>query len=51
YGNRNVVTSQAEGNGNGINGNSITCYNCQEEGHYASNYTVTQRKQDAAYLP
>nr|GEW17539.1 hypothetical protein [Tanacetum cinerariifolium] len=28
YGNRNVVTAPAEGNGNGINGNLIRCYNC-----------------------
>nr|GEY16501.1 hypothetical protein [Tanacetum cinerariifolium] len=50
YGNRNVVTSQAEGNGNDINGNPIRCYNCQGEGHYANNYTVKPRKRDAAYL-
>nr|GFC91685.1 hypothetical protein [Tanacetum cinerariifolium] len=50
YGNRNVVTSSAEGNGNGINGNSIRCYNCQGEGHYASNCIVKPRKWDAAYL-
>nr|GEU74848.1 hypothetical protein [Tanacetum cinerariifolium] len=40
----------AEGNGNGINGNSIRCYNYRGEGHYASNCTVKPRKRDAAYL-
>nr|GEW33543.1 hypothetical protein [Tanacetum cinerariifolium] len=37
-------------NSNGINGNLIRCYNCQGEGHYASNCIVKPRKQDAAYL-
>ncbi|GJT14124.1 gag-pol polyprotein [Tanacetum coccineum] len=37
YGNGNVVTALTEGNGNGMNGNSIRCYNCQGDGHYASN--------------
>ncbi|GJQ95075.1 gag-pol polyprotein [Tanacetum coccineum] len=37
YGNGNVVTAPAKGNGNGINGNPIRCYNCRGEGHYASN--------------
>ncbi|GJT15945.1 hypothetical protein Tco_0874651 [Tanacetum coccineum] len=50
YGNGNVVTAPAEGNGNGINGNLIRCYNCRGEGHYASNFTVKPRKRDAAYL-
>ncbi|GKE54495.1 zf-CCHC domain-containing protein [Tanacetum coccineum] len=50
YGNGNVVTAPAEGNGNVINGNPIRCYNCREEGHYASNCTVKPRKRDAAYL-
>ncbi|GJZ96760.1 hypothetical protein Tco_0669094 [Tanacetum coccineum] len=50
YGNGNVVTAPAEGNGNGINGNPIRCFNSQEEGHYASTCTVKQKKQDAAYL-
>nr|GEW19761.1 reverse transcriptase domain-containing protein [Tanacetum cinerariifolium] len=50
YGIRNVVTAPPEGNGNGINGNPIRCYNCQGEGHYASNCTVKPRKQDDAYL-
>nr|GEY26307.1 hypothetical protein [Tanacetum cinerariifolium] len=40
----------AEGNGNGINGNPIWCYNCRGKGHYGSNCTVKPRKQDAAYL-
>ncbi|GJU51752.1 zinc finger BED domain-containing protein RICESLEEPER 2 [Tanacetum coccineum] len=50
YGNEDVVTAPSEGNGNGINGNPIRCYNCREEGHYASNCTVKPRKRDAAYL-
>nr|GEW71454.1 hypothetical protein [Tanacetum cinerariifolium] len=50
YGNENVVTAPAEGNGNGINGNPIRCYNCRGEGHYANNYTVKSRKRDDAYL-
>ncbi|GKA74209.1 hypothetical protein Tco_0780511 [Tanacetum coccineum] len=29
HGNGNVVAARAEGNGNGINGNPIRCYNCQ----------------------
>nr|GEW72214.1 hypothetical protein [Tanacetum cinerariifolium] len=50
YVNGNVVTATAEGNGNGINGNPIRCYNCRGEGHYASNCIVKSRKRDAAYL-
>nr|GEZ38600.1 hypothetical protein [Tanacetum cinerariifolium] len=50
YGNRIVVTTPTEGNGNGINGNSIRCYNCRRLGHYASIYTIKPRKRDAAYL-
>ncbi|GKB58840.1 retrovirus-related pol polyprotein from transposon TNT 1-94 [Tanacetum coccineum] len=49
-GNGNVVAARAEGNGNGINGNPIRCYNCQGVDHYASNCTVKPRKRDAAYL-
>nr|GEW57197.1 reverse transcriptase domain-containing protein [Tanacetum cinerariifolium] len=50
YGNANVETAPAEGNGNGINGNPIRCYNYRGEGHYARNCTVKPRKQDDAYL-
>ncbi|GJV77994.1 retrovirus-related pol polyprotein from transposon TNT 1-94 [Tanacetum coccineum] len=50
YGNGNVVTILAEGNGNGINGNPIRCYNCRGYGHYASNCIVKPKKRDAAYL-
>ncbi|GKA86677.1 retrovirus-related pol polyprotein from transposon TNT 1-94 [Tanacetum coccineum] len=50
YVNGNVVTTPTEGNGNGIIVNPIRCYNCQGEGHYASNCTVKPRKRDAAYL-
>ncbi|GJZ64445.1 retrovirus-related pol polyprotein from transposon TNT 1-94 [Tanacetum coccineum] len=39
HGNGNVIVARAEGNGNRINGNQIRCYNCQGEGHYASNCT------------
>ncbi|GKC22389.1 hypothetical protein Tco_1024539 [Tanacetum coccineum] len=50
HGNGNVVAARAEGNSNGINRNPIRCYNCQGEGHYATNYTEKPRKRDAAYL-
>ncbi|GKF54558.1 copia protein [Tanacetum coccineum] len=50
HGNGNVVAAQDEGNGNGINGNPIRCYNCQGVDHYANNCTVKPRKRDAAYL-
>nr|GEU62844.1 zf-CCHC domain-containing protein/DUF4219 domain-containing protein/UBN2 domain-containing protein [Tanacetum cinerariifolium]GEV89850.1 zf-CCHC domain-containing protein/DUF4219 domain-containing protein/UBN2 domain-containing protein [Tanacetum cinerariifolium] len=50
YGNGNVVTAPAKSNGNGIHGNLIRCYNCQGEGHYASNCTVKSRKWDVSYL-
>ncbi|GKA38729.1 hypothetical protein Tco_0731280 [Tanacetum coccineum] len=40
HGDGNVVTAPAEGNGNGINGNTIRCYNCQGEDHYATNFTL-----------
>nr|GEX08392.1 hypothetical protein [Tanacetum cinerariifolium] len=47
---RNVVTTRAEGNGNGINKNQIRCYNCQGMDHYARNCTIKPRKRDVAYL-
>nr|GFB45235.1 hypothetical protein [Tanacetum cinerariifolium] len=50
YGIGNIETTPGEGNGNGINGNLIRCYNWRGEAHYASNYTVKPRKRDAAYL-
>nr|GEX11353.1 hypothetical protein [Tanacetum cinerariifolium] len=50
YGIRNVVTTRAEGNGNGINGNQIRCYNYQGVDDYARNCIVKPRKRDAAYL-
>nr|GEZ25316.1 hypothetical protein [Tanacetum cinerariifolium] len=46
----NVVTAWAEGNGNGITGNQIRCYNCQGMDHYARNCTIKPRKRDVAYL-
>ncbi|GJS60121.1 integrase, catalytic region, zinc finger, CCHC-type containing protein [Tanacetum coccineum] len=51
HGDGNVVTAPAEGNGNGINGNTIRCYNCQGEDHYASNCIVKPRKLDANWIP
>nr|GEU50103.1 hypothetical protein [Tanacetum cinerariifolium] len=36
-GNGNVVSTCAEGNGNGNNANQIRCYNCRGVGHYARN--------------
>nr|GEU43986.1 zf-CCHC domain-containing protein/DUF4219 domain-containing protein/UBN2 domain-containing protein [Tanacetum cinerariifolium] len=48
YGNVNVVTEPADGNG--INGNPIRCYNRRGDGHYASNCIVKPVKRDAAYL-
>nr|GEU70115.1 ulp1 protease family, C-terminal catalytic domain-containing protein [Tanacetum cinerariifolium] len=50
YGNVNVETTPTEGNGNGINGNSIRCYNCRGKGHYESNCIVKPKKRDVAYL-
>nr|GEV55257.1 hypothetical protein [Tanacetum cinerariifolium] len=38
YGNGNVETTPAEGNGN-----PLRCYNCQGEGHYANAYKETKR--------
>ncbi|GJY41307.1 hypothetical protein Tco_0428577 [Tanacetum coccineum] len=49
YGIRNVVIARAKGNGNGINGNQIRCYNYQGVDHYARNCTVKPRKRDAAW--
>nr|GEV20561.1 reverse transcriptase domain-containing protein [Tanacetum cinerariifolium] len=50
YRNRNVVSTPAEGNGSGINGNPIRCYTCRGEVHYASNCTVKPMKRDVVYL-
>nr|GEU81615.1 zinc finger BED domain-containing protein RICESLEEPER 2 [Tanacetum cinerariifolium] len=50
YGNGDVVTAPTKGNGNGINGNLIRCYNYRGGGHYASNCIVKPRNQDATYL-
>nr|GEV41274.1 hypothetical protein [Tanacetum cinerariifolium] len=49
---QNTVQNLVEGNGNGngINGNPIRCFNCRGDGHYASNCTVKSRKRDVAYL-
>ncbi|GKD16952.1 gag-pol polyprotein, partial [Tanacetum coccineum] len=51
YGNGDVFIApvKGNGNGNGINGNPIRCYNFRGEGHYARNCTVKPRKWDAAY--
>nr|GEV63544.1 integrase, catalytic region, zinc finger, CCHC-type, peptidase aspartic, catalytic [Tanacetum cinerariifolium] len=48
--NGNLVTSRAEGNVAGQNGNQIRCYNCRGVGYFAWNYTVRLRRKDAAYL-
>nr|GEW84777.1 hypothetical protein [Tanacetum cinerariifolium] len=45
-----LLQHRLRGNGSGINGNPIRCYNCRGEGHYASNCIVKPRKWDAAYL-
>nr|GEX61693.1 Gag-Pol polyprotein [Tanacetum cinerariifolium] len=45
YRNGDVVLAPAKGNGNGINGNLIRCYNYRGEGHYASNCTIAQEKE------
>ncbi|GJZ07882.1 hypothetical protein Tco_0542165, partial [Tanacetum coccineum] len=50
YGIGNVITTRSDGNGNGINGNEIRCYNYQGVDHYARNCTVKPRKKDVAYL-
>ncbi|GJT61585.1 zf-CCHC domain-containing protein [Tanacetum coccineum] len=50
YGIGNVVTARTEGNGNGINGNQMRCYNCRGLDHFARNCTVKPRKRDAAYF-
>nr|GEV59928.1 hypothetical protein [Tanacetum cinerariifolium] len=49
-GNGNLVTTSAEGNAAGQNGNQIRCYNCRGVGHYARNYTVRPRRRGDAYL-
>ncbi|GKA49057.1 putative reverse transcriptase domain-containing protein [Tanacetum coccineum] len=43
---QNAVQNQApaEGNGNGINSNTIRCYNCRGEGHYARNCAYDEIK-------
>nr|GEX00714.1 hypothetical protein [Tanacetum cinerariifolium] len=49
-GNGSLVAVRAKGNATGHNRNQITCYNCRRVGHFARNYTVRQRRRDAAYL-
>nr|GEW08816.1 hypothetical protein [Tanacetum cinerariifolium] len=49
-GNGNLVVARGKGNVTRHNGNQIRCYNCREVGYFARNYTVRQRRRDAAYL-
>nr|GEW07822.1 hypothetical protein [Tanacetum cinerariifolium]GEX55986.1 hypothetical protein [Tanacetum cinerariifolium] len=37
-----LLQHRLRGNGSGINGNPIRCYNCRGEGHYASNTQQSQ---------